>query len=478
MKKALALLLALIFAAVPCLTGFAMSKESWYEYWETGESQSGITVFPGSDESERRFSWYSDSESEPKVEITESGTGNKKEFSGECVKTYSGDYANKVTVTGLKEGTEYTYVCSGGDYRSDEYEITTASGSSFTAMYITDIHISEGEDEEADSVRDDALLYNNVIEAAGNISGIDIILSAGDQASRGLEREYKGLSASPAGRGITFAPAIGNHDRKGVDFRTFKNLPNEKKDGLNTSYIGFDYWFLKGDTLFMVLESNNGSGIDHHAFMESAVKQNKDVRWRVVIMHHDLYSGRIPHRESENELLRLIWGPMFSEFQIDLALLGHSHYYSVSDVLYNNKTVTEIKGNDELVNAPGTVSIVSGSINHPRTDDEEETVFNDTLGYYYKDQGSQVLFNLIDFKKESITVRSYSYDTGEQFNTLTLKKDSQKGGHPGKGAPVYQPFINLAGTIYQFFNNFSVWQRLKESGFEISLFDVLFKGNR
>ena len=86
----------------------------------------------------------------------------------------------------------------------------------------------------------------------------------------------------------------------------------------------------------------------------------------------------------------------------------------------------------------------------------------------------QVLYSLIDFSEEEICVRSYSLDTGEQFNSLTLKKDSQKGGHPQKPSPVYQPFVNFIGTVYQFFNNISVYDRLKDSGFEVGLFEVLF----
>jgi hypothetical protein len=226
MKRLTAFILALIFSLISCLTCSAMSKESWDEYWKTDESQSGITVFPGSDETERRVSWYSKAKSEPKVELTENGSGTTEVFSGECIATYSGDFANKVTLSGLKKGAEYTYVCVSGDYRSDEYGFTTSGGNDFTAMYVTDIHISEGEDEDGNSVRDDAYLYGDVIEAAEQISDVDIILSAGDQATNGLESEYKGLSASPAGRCITFAPAIGNHDRKGVDFKTFKKLPN------------------------------------------------------------------------------------------------------------------------------------------------------------------------------------------------------------------------------------------------------------
>ena len=475
MKRLLGIFLAVLMIASMSSIGFAADSEEWNEYWETDEAHSGVTVFPGGDETQRRISWYSDTDALPKVTLTDSD-GKSEIFEGRCFKTYDGAYADKVTVTGLKEGETYTYTCTSGDYTSEAYTIKTSSGSDFTALYLTDIHISEGEEqnEGEDSLRDDSLIFNEVLEAAGKNAEPDIILSAGDQATQGLESEYRALAASPAYRNTSFAPVIGNHDRKGVAYKYFKNVPNEDTSNICGSYIGFDYWFVKGDTLFMVMESNNGSGIDHRSFIRSAVNANRDVKWRVVMMHHDLYSGRIPHRESENKLLRLIWGPLFSEFDIDLALLGHSHYYTVSNVIYNNKVTAEIKGNDVLTNAPGTVSMVSGSLNHPRNDPPEELGLNDTAGYYYAQQGGQVLYSLIDFSEEEICVRSYSLDTGEQFNSLTLKKDSQKGGHPQKSAPFYQPAVNFIGTVYQFFNNISVYDRLKESGFEVGLFEVLF----
>lgn len=477
MKKFLCLTLSLILLLGNITFAFATDKEEWDEYWLEDESQSGIVMFPGSDETQRNFSWYSKTQSTPKVYVTDMTDETQTVFEGKSIKATDGDYANKVTVTGLEPGTEYEYYCVSDGYTSQTYSFATAEDDSFTAMYVTDIHVSYS-DEDENSLRDQSYKFNEVLEAANGREELDLILSAGDQASLGLECEYKGLTSSPLSRNITFATTIGNHDRKGVEYKYFKNMPNEQTLNINGSYIGGDYWFVKGDTLFMVMESNNGSGIDHHAFMKKAVRANKDVKWRVVMMHHDLYSGRITHRESENELLRLVWGPMFSEFDIDLVLLGHSHYYTVSDVLYNNKIKLETDKDAKIDNAPGTVSIVSGSINRPRNDDPDELGLNDTVGWYYADQGDQVLYNIIDFSTDAIELKSYSYTTGEQFNSLTLTKDSQKGGHPKGIPPVYQSFVYFAGTVYQFFNNINVYSRLKDAGFDVSLFDTVFRLNK
>ena len=105
-KRALSLLLAAIIIVSAAIPTFA-SDVAWDAWWSSTESQSGINVFPGSDESERLFSWYSDSESEPRVEIY---TINfTKAFKGTSTRTYGGSYVNKVAVTGLEADTTYSY---------------------------------------------------------------------------------------------------------------------------------------------------------------------------------------------------------------------------------------------------------------------------------------------------------------------------------------------------------------------------------
>lgn len=468
MKKFVCILLStaiFLSAFIPC---FAHSEEDWANYWATGESQSGIIVFPGSNEGERRFSWYTENQSTPKVEINNEN-GETKTFEGNSVKTNTGCYANKVTASGLAPG-NYTYKCISEDYTSDPYEIFVDSDKNFSALYVTDIHITY-EEENEEKLRENALAFDNIVDRANTKADISLILSAGDQASEGLEIEYRGLTASPAARNLSFATALGNHDRAGVAYKYFKNLPNEKTMGINTSYVCGDYWFVKGDTLFMVMESNNSSALDHEAFMRNAVRANKNVKWRVVIMHHDLYSGRILHRESDNKYLRLIWGPLFSEFQVDLALLGHSHYYTVSNVLNWNETTCEVKQNDTVTDANGTICVVSGSITRPRTGD---TGRNPEVGFAYDDQGSQILYNVIDFSEDSIYLKSYSYDTDELFNTLIIKKNSQCGGHKPNFKQIFAPFIYVIGTVYQFFNNIGLYDRLSEDGYDVSLFDMVF----
>lgn len=471
-KKSASVFIALILAVSFVLPSFAMSEEQWDEYWNTEEAASGITVFPGSDETERNFSWYSDEKTTPSVEIS-CENENSKTFTGYSIKTYSGDYANKVTVTGLIPGKTYSYICKSGSYVSESYSFKTEDDKSFSAIYVTDVHVSL-EKDDADSIKNQSRNFSNVVEAALEKNGdISLLLSAGDQASLGLECEYKGFSSSPYLRTISTATTLGNHDRKGVDYKTFKNMPNEKTNNLVGEYNAMDYWFVKGDVLFMVFNSNSGSGIDHRNLVKEAVKANPDVKWRVLLFHHDLQGGRIESRESENKFLRLIWGPLCDEFKIDLVLLGHSHYYTISNPVYNTKSVGTVPANGTVTDPEGSIYMVSGSINHPRSiSDGEIPPIGPNVAIDYLTQ--EKIYNIIDFSEDSITVKSYTLESDEMFNSYTIAKTSKDGGHPSKLPLFYQPIVNFLGTVFAFFNNFSAYDRVKNYGFDVSLASFIF----
>lgn len=469
-KKLVSAVLAAVIVFSAVLPSFAMSEPLWDAYWETAEAQSGIIVYPGSDETERNLSWYSDSDGEARVEIKKFGTSNVQTFDAESVATEDGRYAKKSTVTGLEAGVTYSYRCVSEGYESRWYSFTTEDDNNFSAVYVTDVHVSYDE-ENAEHISDTAYSFNQVIEAARMKNGsLSLILSAGDQASLGREDEYIGFASSPAGRTLSIATTIGNHDRKGVAYKTFNNAPNEQENAMVSSYIGGNYWFVKGDVLFLVMDTNNGSGLDHAKFIRQAINENPDVKWRVVMAHHDLYSGRIPHRESENQFLRILWGPIMDQFDIDLALLGHSHYYTVSNVIYNNKTVSEVENNATVTDPEGTIFMVSGSLNRPRNDDE--IGLSENIGIDYLTQ--EKIYNILDFTEDSITVKSYTLESNEMFASYTIEKTDDDGGHPDKMTAFYQPIVRFIGTVYSIFNNIGVYNKLTDDGYDVGFFEAVF----
>ena len=188
-KKILSTVLALVMLFTAVVPSYAMTKPSWDSYWETDEAHSGITMFPGSNESERNFTWYTSSESTPSVEIKVLGESSAKTVQGECLATKDGRYVNYVTVTCLEEGVAYSYRCKSEGFESRWYSFATENDNSFSALYVTDVHVSYDDKNEA-SLSDTAYSFNQVIEAARMKSNsLALVLSAGDQASEGREDE-------------------------------------------------------------------------------------------------------------------------------------------------------------------------------------------------------------------------------------------------------------------------------------------------
>lgn len=471
-QKVLSVLLATVMLFTAFAPAFAATPvETWNGYVETADAKAGIVMFPGRNDTERNFSWYTDENATPEIRLSLSADMSDTEsFTGYTEQSYYGNYSNKVTLTGLEQGKTYYYQCISGSFKSQVYSFVTDNDDSFTAMYVTDIHVSYDEKNPAhlpETAYNFDMTVNEALETNGDIS---LILSAGDQASEGLQSEYIGLAATPNVKSIPIATTIGNHDRKGVEYKTFTNLPNEQ-NMLVSSYVGSNYYFVKNNVLFLVMDSNNASAIDHRNFVKKAVKENPDVNWKVMMFHHDLYGGRIPRRESENALLRILWAPIADEFGIDLVLMGHSHYYTVSNVMYNNKTVAPVTNGGTVTDPEGTVYMVSGSLNRPRNDDDISLGENVGIEYLTQDK----IYNLIDFTEDSITVKSYAIESETCFSSFTIEKSSKDGGHSDRMPPLYNFIVRFIGTVYAVFNNIGVYGDLKnDKGFNVKFFEVLF----
>ena len=466
-KNALCVVLSLILvlSSSPAVSAVSL----WDAFWSADEADDALIMQPGKDESERNFSWYMTENTSCAVEISTNFLMlDSKSFTGDIVDDRQGGYFAKVTVTGLSEGETYYYTYSSGEEKSSVYSFKTVKGDSFSALYMSDIHITL--DEEAGNTKTTACEFADLLTEVTAKNDINMILSAGDQATDGLLTEYQGLTFSPVSRSLTFATAIGNHDRKGIAYKYFTNLPNED-EGMISSPQGGNYYFTKGGVLFLVIDSNNASATDHRNFIEKAVNENKDFKWRVVMMHHDLYGGSIEHRESENELLRLILSPIFDEFNIDLVLTGHSHHYSISHVLYNGEIAEELSNGETVTNAQGTVYMVSASVGRPR---DEEGAYSERVAIGM-DEFTDRLYNIIDFSEDSITVTTYERGSGEKFAGFTLEKDDNYSAPEiGFFRKLIGRLLGAIGTIYAVFNNIGRYSDLKEDGFNVDFFETVF----
>lgn len=441
--------------------------------WEnTDEAKRGITVNPGKTESERNFSWYMAADvTECRVEISEKeDMSDAKTFTGDIITTYQGDKAAKVTVTGLEENKTYYYTCVSGEEKSAVYSFKTEDDT-FSALYMSDIHVYDNPEDEA-SLKNTSFAFAELISKATAKAPLNLILAGGDLATEGQRVEFEGLTFSKASRELTFAHIMGNHDRHSFDYKYFKNLPNEMF-GPMAGYQSGNYYFEKGGVLFICIDTNNASAQAHRSTVKEAVKNHPEAKWRVVMMHHDLYGGSIPHREGECNLLRILFSPLFDEFNIDLVLMGHSHHYSVSDVIYNGENVDTIENGKTVNNAKGTVYFVSTSIGRPEEDAEINYSDRVAIGM---DKLTDSYYNILDFSPEAIKVTSYNLETDEEYISFTLTKDDdyepEKIGFFRKLGGILAGFLS---TVYGIYVNADRYFELKEAGYTgVGFFEFVF----
>ena len=442
------------------------ADDDWNAYFaDYTKANEAVYMAPGANDSERNIAWFSplDAGKCSVVVSEQSDLTDARTFTGTFVKTPEGDRRNRVTVSELQPGKTYYYQCVTDAGKSDVASFSTTSGSDFTALYVTDIHVSK-EDDDPTSLVNQSYTFSEVVREANERTPLDLIISAGDQASRGYRSEYASLVASPLLRSIPFALCAGNHDRKGIAMKSFTNNPNEYKQALVHSLIAYDYWYVKGDALFLVFDSNVASMTSHRNFVRQAIRANPDVKWRIATFHHDLYGGRIPHRESENELLRTIWAPIMDEFRFDLVLLGHSHFFTITNAMFQNKTneALDLSDGSVVTDPKGAIVMVSGSINRPRKldADAEEPPVGEHIAYY-DFKGETPIYNLLDFTENSVTVRSYTLGDRSPFHTFTIEKTTQQGGHPANGRDFYDGFVRFVADVYGFFNEVVTTARMR-----------------
>lgn len=461
MKKIISLVLCLVlfFGAVLPLNAVAFSKDnSWSKYLSEGK---GVYIAPGADDTEIYVTWYGGKEgTKPVVYVSKNeNMANSIAFEGAIHSSKQVERSNHVVVTGLEKGRTYYYVCSDGTMNTEVKSFkTVADGQDFSAIYVSDIHIA-GTSYDDEALYNSAKRWNDVLVEATKRQNISLILSGGDQATEARSCEYYGLMYPNQVKTIPFAMAIGNHDVKRYTFDTIANYPNTREKGFSSSLVHGDYYFVKGNALFVVLDSTNSSSADHYAFVKDAVKKNPDVKWKIMMFHHDLYGGHIESRESENELLRLLFTPIIDTFNFDLVLSGHSHCFSRSHVIYKGDIKEDLTGKTSVTDPDGTIYLTNGTLcvsenpeyTEPIIDSDRKSEF---VATDYLTQTESV-YNILDFTSDSLTIKSYTYGSKDAFTQFTIYKTTNEGGYSGKRAPLWFTVGKYVGTIYNIINNIS-----------------------
>ncbi|MCL1905000.1 MAG: metallophosphoesterase, partial [Methanomassiliicoccaceae archaeon] len=307
---------------------------------EPAYNMNSLTMQPGSDETQRNFTWYSDSPVATTLTVWASGDeANAKTYTSATSSTaVSGYLSNKVTVTDLEAGT-YFYQIKTGSTLSDVYTFKVQPSDAFSFILVGDVQIGSSGNVARDTQGWQTTMTNILTE----FPELAFIVSGGDQVeTAGTESQYNGFFTPEELKSLALAPTLGNHD-SGANYGQHFNTPNYVG---GNAYNG-DYWYSYGSVMFMHLNSNDTNISNHRTFMVNAIAQFEQIfgeapEWKIVVFHHGLYSNASHTADSDIYSRRVSWSPVFAELDIDAVLNGHDHVYTrsfvMSDVLMESGT--------------------------------------------------------------------------------------------------------------------------------------------
>ena len=140
--------------------------------------------------------------------------------------------------------------------------------------------------------------------------------------------QYAGYLSAKALRSLPEATSIGNHDSMTTGYQNHFHTPNPFTEEATPTTAGHGYFYTYGNALFIMINANNYNAADHEALIKKAIAAHPDTKWRIVVMHQDIYGSGKDHSDSDGILLRTQLTPIYDANKIDVVLQGHDHTYA------------------------------------------------------------------------------------------------------------------------------------------------------
>ena len=382
--------------------------------------------------------------------------------------------SHKAVAEGLTPNTTYAYRVGVDGYWSEIGVFTTASDQKepFTFIYMTDSHIMN--QEYVDAAR---LCANAVAEYAPEAK---FCVFPGDFVETGTNRNSEwewerwfDEALRPVIKQMPIVPTDGNHDdSENLNYTYHFNTDNQFKENaaVKPQFDGTTYSFVYGDVLFMVYSlqdywkgayslSNCTSTYltnDVGDWFREQVEKHPEAKWRVALVHKNIFSGSGHQEDEETPLFRATMLPIMKECEIDLMLQGHDHCYEViGPVDPDTKTpildaITDLeptvlsasrnKGGTFTVN-DGTLYFIGATCGAKRYSPNSKAVmeadFNKHKVENYYDlftgmfcQPGAPSYSAFTVDSNTITVNSYKVFRGQEpvlFNTFYIKRTKEHG---------------------------------------------------
>jgi len=271
----------------------------------------------------RNVSWQcGDTVADSRLYVVKSSTADTIAVAaeGKIFKTKGGvTVSYHAKLTRLTEG-EYSYSACTGDKQSAWYDFTVDAGDSLRFVYIGDIQDTIGGTAKYGF----AAIHRREKDAAFWILGGDVIERPQDR----YWNEYF-TSMDSISQIVPIIACPGNHEyHKGIVNRledrflsNFSYLLDSRSDGNAV----FDMRY--GNTAIITLDSNRDTWtlLSQRRWLKQALQKAKDAQWKIVVLHHPIYSVRGKLRQF---FIRSLFDPLLREYGVDLVLQGHEHCYA------------------------------------------------------------------------------------------------------------------------------------------------------
>lgn len=433
MKKLIALLLSVIMIFSVGVSGYAafdapkLSREEWDSLYMENYGKNNLPMLcAGADETQVSLCWHADkTKAKPEVLLSKSeDMADAKLFKGKTTPAENdSQVVCRVTITGLEENTVYYYQWTADNGLSEICKYETKSFGDHKVMVVGDIQVTEDYRTDYDTQADVGFNWNNVLaEALEKNPDISYLISPGDNTSSGCtDAEWQTLLTPDAVRSLPMALAIGNHDKKGMTYNYFTNMPNEYF-GRFFQGLDRDFWFRYGDVLYLFYDSTSGNAPDHRAMTKEAVKLNPDAKWRIGVVHHGIYGAGDCIGDSETEiLLTTIFAPIFESYDLDLVITGHTHSQGRSHFMKNRKIVATAESGKTYTNPEGIVYINSNSVcERPHNESYEA----EHLAYSFL-ENDVTTYTTLDFSGDTLTVETRRGDNSELLDSIAIKRTEE-----------------------------------------------------
>lgn len=403
---------------------FISNKENSHE---ANYAATSISLTPGRNETEINITWHAPANiANGIIEYTEKE--NKGQFStaasqkAESAQSKDIDHflENEATLKKLEPSTEYIYRLGDGKGNwTEKKQFKTGDSQNFNFLMMGDPQIGSS----GNRVSDAEAWENTLSKAVSMFPDSSFVQTAGDQVENpDSEEEYEGFFSPKLLEEIPMATTVGNHD-EGDLYAYHANTPNQSESLGETDNSPGNYYFTYGNTLIMNLNTNNKDGKEHEQFMQEtiAATENLDIKWKLVVFHHSIYSMG-GHSSSYDILdLRKALVPVFDEFDIDASLMAHDHSYARS---YQMKGFQPLKNqmvqNGAVINPEGTLYITANSSSGSKFYE----LANSKGPYAAVKQQVQVpTFMNVNVTSDSMEFTTYRTDTLEVTDSYKIIKD-------------------------------------------------------